>query len=44
VITIEANAQTNAINQLLVRQTPQTTRDDDIFAIGDCAACPWPGR
>jgi NADH:quinone reductase (non-electrogenic) len=36
--------ETNAINQLVVRQTLQTTRDDDIFAIGDCAACPWPER
>jgi NADH:ubiquinone reductase (H+-translocating) len=36
--------ETNAINQLLVRQTLQTTRDDGIFAIGDCAACPWPER
>ena len=34
--------ETNANNQLVVRQTLQTTRDDDIFAIGDCAACPWP--
>jgi NADH dehydrogenase len=22
----------------------QTTRDDDVFAIGDCAACPWLGH
>jgi NADH:ubiquinone reductase (H+-translocating) len=36
--------ETNAMNQLVVRQTLQTTRDDDIFAIGDCAACPWPER
>lgn len=36
--------ETNAINQLVVRQTLQTTRDDDIFAIGDCAACPWPEK
>ena len=36
--------ETNGINQLVVRQTLQTTRDDDIFAIGDCAACPWPER
>ena len=36
--------ETNAINQLVVRQTLQTTRDDDIFAIGDCAACSWPER
>jgi NADH:ubiquinone reductase (H+-translocating) len=34
--------ETSANNQLVVRQTLQTTRDDDIFAIGDCAACPWP--
>ena len=36
--------ETNRINQLVVRPTLQTTRDDDIFAIGDCAACPWPGH
>src|SRR5262249_21774160 len=36
--------ETNETNQLVVRQTLQTTRDDDIFAIGDCAACPWPER
>src|SRR5690242_19640264 len=36
--------ETNASNQLVVRQTLQTTRDEDIFAIGDCAACPWPER
>ncbi len=36
--------ETNGINQLVVRQTLQTTRDDNIFAIGDCAACPWPER
>jgi len=35
--------ETNRINQLVVRQTLQTTRDDSIFAIGDCAACPRPG-
>jgi NADH dehydrogenase len=32
--------ETNRINQLVVRPTLQTTRDDAIFAIGDCAACP----
>ena len=36
--------ETNAINQLVVRQTLQTTLDDNIFAIGDCAACPWPEK
>ena len=33
--------ETTRINQLLVRPTLQTTRDDNVFAIGDCAACPW---
>jgi NADH:ubiquinone reductase (H+-translocating) len=36
--------ESNRINQLVVRPTLQTTRDDAIFAIGDCAACPWPGH
>jgi len=36
--------EVNRINQLLVEQTLQTTRDPDIFAIGDCAACPRPGE
>ncbi|MDD5410723.1 MAG: FAD-dependent oxidoreductase, partial [Methylobacter sp.] len=34
---------TNNINQLIVDQTLKTN-DDDIFAMGDCAACPWPGH
>jgi NADH dehydrogenase len=37
-----AGLETNRSNQLVVRPTLQTTRDDDIFAIGDCAACDWP--
>jgi NADH:ubiquinone reductase (H+-translocating) len=36
--------ETNRTNQLVVGQTLQTTRDANIFAIGDCAACPWPGK
>jgi NADH dehydrogenase len=36
--------ESNRMNQLVVKQTLDTTRDPDIFAIGDCAACPWPGR
>jgi len=32
--------ESNKINQLLVRPTLQTTRDENIFAFGDCAACP----
>jgi NADH dehydrogenase len=39
-----AGLESNRINQLVVRPTLQTTRDDDVFAIGDCSACPWPGR
>jgi NADH dehydrogenase len=35
--------ETNRINQLVVQQTLQTTRDPAIFAMGDCAACPRPG-
>jgi len=33
--------ETNHVNQLLVLPTLQTTLDQNIFAIGDCAACPW---
>jgi NADH dehydrogenase len=36
--------ETNRINQLVLKPTLQTTRDDDIYAIGDCAACEWPGK
>ncbi len=32
--------ETNRLNQLVVRRTLQTTRDEAIFALGDCAACP----
>lgn len=35
--------ETNRINQLVVKTTLQTTRDENIFAFGDCAACPIPG-
>src|SRR5471032_205079 len=35
--------ESNRINQLQVRPTLQTTRDDNIFAFGDCAACPQKG-
>ena len=38
-----AGLETNRANQLVVLPTLQTTRDDHIFAIGDCAACPRPG-
>jgi len=32
--------ESNRIGQLVVRPTLQTTLDDNIFALGDCAACP----
>lgn len=31
-------------NQIRVRSTLQTVTDDAVYAIGDCAACPWPGQ
>lgn len=31
-------------NQLVVQQTLQCTRDPNIFAMGDCASCPWPEK
>ena len=34
--------EVNRNNQLVVLQTLQTTHDTDIFALGDCAACPQP--
>jgi NADH dehydrogenase len=34
--------ETNRINQLVVKDTLQTTLDDDIYAIGDCASCALP--
>ncbi len=35
--------ETNPLNQLIVDATLKTS-DDDIFAMGDCAACAWTGR
>lgn len=34
-----AGLETNRINQLVVNLTLQTTRDEDIYALGDCASC-----
>jgi NADH dehydrogenase len=36
--------EVNRINQLVVEPTLQTSTDPDVFAIGDCAACPWQGK
>lgn len=35
--------ETNRAHQLVVRTTLQATRDDRIFAIGDCCSCTLPG-
>jgi NADH dehydrogenase len=37
-----AGLETNRINQLVVHPTLLCTRDENIFAMGDCAACEWP--
>ena len=34
--------ETNKGNQLVVNQNLTTTRDEHIFALGDCASCPQP--
>jgi NADH dehydrogenase len=34
--------ETNRANQILVKDTLQSTVDESVFAFGDCAACPWP--
>jgi NADH dehydrogenase len=40
----ELDLEFSRSNQLVVLPTLQTTRDPDIFAIGDCAWCPRPGH
>lgn len=39
-----AGLETNRLNQLMVNECLQTTRDPSIFALGDCAACRWPEK
>ncbi len=38
-----AGLETDRDNRLVVRRTLQTTRDERIFALGDCCACPQTG-
>src|SRR5882672_2362598 len=38
-----AGLETDRLNRLVVKASLQTTRDDDVFALGDCASCPWIG-
>jgi NADH dehydrogenase len=33
---------TNGLGQVIVSPTLQSITDPDIFALGDCASCPWP--
>lgn len=35
--------ETNRINQIMVQQNLMTPKDENIFALGDCAHCPQPG-
>jgi NADH dehydrogenase len=42
--TREFGLTVNRINQIAVRTTLQSVEDDDIFVIGDCAACEWAGK
>lgn len=39
-----AGLETNRLDQIVVTETLQTTRDPRVFAMGDCAAAPWLGR
>lgn len=41
VVTRLDDLAVNKAQQLVVTNTLQTTGDPSIFAIGDCAACPW---
>ncbi len=39
-----AGLETNRLNQLVVEPTLVSTRDPNVFALGDCAAAPWVGH
>ncbi|MCW5662576.1 MAG: NAD(P)/FAD-dependent oxidoreductase [Piscinibacter sp.] len=39
-----AGLETNRLNQLVVEPTLASTRDPNVFALGDCAAAPWLGH
>ena len=36
--------ETTASNQVVVNEHLQSVSDENVFAFGDCAACPWPGH
>lgn len=39
-----AGLETNRLNQIVVMETLQSSRDPRVLAMGDCAAAPWVGR
>ena len=39
-----SDLEMNKLNQFVTRPSLQTTKDDRIFAIGDCASCTLPGE
>ena len=43
-ITTMSDLELNRGNQVIVRPTLQSTTDDRIYALGDCASCLLPGR
>ncbi|MGP1352514.1 MAG: NAD(P)/FAD-dependent oxidoreductase [Parasphingopyxis sp.] len=43
-LPFESDLETTSLNTFLVKPTLQTTKDDRIFAIGDCASCLLPGE
>jgi NADH dehydrogenase len=42
--TKEFGLAVNRINQIVVKPTLQSVDDENIFALGDCAACEWAGK
>lgn len=43
-ILADIGLPTNRLGQVIVSQTLQTIIDPNIFALGDCASCPWPEK
>ena len=43
-VTEMSDLELNRLSQFVVRPTLQTTLDDHIFALGDCASCLLPGQ
>ncbi|MES2026351.1 MAG: NAD(P)/FAD-dependent oxidoreductase [Pseudomonadota bacterium] len=43
-ILSELGLPVNRLGQIVVSRTLQTEVDPNIFAFGDCAACPWPEK